>query len=65
MYEIKENNTVLMIAEITDIFFKKEYLEEDGWLRLDKADSVSINGLDGYALPKLIERYKYGKPKKE
>ena len=64
MYEIKENNTVLMIAEITDIFFKKEYLEKDGWLRLDKADSVSINGLDGYALPKLIERYKYAKPKK-
>ena len=65
MYEIKENNTVLMIAEISDIFFKKECLEEDGWLRLDKADSVSINGLDGYALPKLIERYKYAKPKKE
>ena len=47
-----------------NIFFKKECLEEDGWLRLDKADSVSINGLDGYALPKLIERYKYAKPKK-
>ena len=64
MYEIKENNTVLMIAEITDIFFIKECLQEDGWLQLDKADSVTINGLDGYALPNLIERYKYAKPKR-
>ena len=64
MYEIKENNTVLMIAEITDIFFIKECLQEDGWLQLDKADSVTINGLDGYASPNLIERYKYAKPKR-
>ena len=64
MYQIKENNTVLMIAEITDIFFIKECLQEDGWLQLDKADSVTINGLDGYALPNLIERYKYAKPKR-
>ena len=64
MYEIKENNTVLMIAEITDIFFIKECLHEDGWLQLDKADSVTINGLDGYASPNLIERYKYAKPKR-
>ena len=64
MYEIKENNTVLMIAEITDIFFIKECLQEDGWLQLDKADSVTINGLDGYALPNLLERYKYANPKR-
>ena len=65
MYEIKENNTVLMIAEITDIFFIKECLQQDGWLQLDIADSVTINGLDGYALPNLIERYKYAKIKKK
>ena len=64
MYEIKENNTVLMIAEITDIFFIKECLQQDGWLQLDIADSVTINGLDGYASPNLIERYKYAKPKR-
>ena len=63
-YRIKENDTVLIVAEINDIFYRKEYIENDGWLRLDKAKTVAINGLDGYALPKLIERYKYAKPKK-
>ena len=63
-YHIKENDTVLIVAEINDIFYRKEYIENDGWLRLDKAKTVAINGLDGYALPKLIERYKYAKPKK-
>ena len=33
-------------------------------LQLDKAKSVAINGLDGYALPTLIDRFKYAKPKK-
>lgn len=63
-YHIKENDTVLIVAEINAIFYRKEYIENDGWLRLDKAKTVTINGLDGYALPKLIERYKYAKPKK-
>ena len=63
-YEIKENDTLLMVAEINDIYFENEYLNEDGWLQLDKAKSVAINGLDGYALPSLIDRYKYAKPKK-
>jgi hypothetical protein len=53
-----------MVAEINDIYFENEYLNEDGWLQLDKAKSVAINGLDGYALPSLIDRYKYAKPKK-
>lgn len=63
-YEIKENDTLLMVAEISDIYFENEYLNKDGWLQLDKAKSVAINGLDGYALPSLIDRYKYAKPKK-
>jgi hypothetical protein len=25
---------------------------------------VSINGLDGYALPTLLERFEYARPKK-
>ena len=33
-------------------------------VQLDKAKTVAINGLDGYALPSLIDRYKYAKPKK-
>ena len=50
--------------EIKDIYFEKDFINEEGWLQLDKAKSVAINGLDGYALPTLIDRFKYAKPKK-
>jgi len=63
-YEIKENDTLLMVAEIKDIYFEKDFINEEGWLQLDKAKSVAIHGLDGYALPTVIDRFKYAKPKK-
>ena len=64
-YEIKENNTLLMVAEINDIYCDNNIIQEDGWLSLDKAKTVTINGLDGYALPALLDRFKYAKRKDE
>ena len=64
-YEIKENNTLLMVAEINDIFFEENIIQKDGWLNLDTAKTVTVNGLDGYALPKLAQRFKYDKRKNE
>tara|TARA_B100000780_G_C20983367_1_gene393058 strand:+ start:25 stop:645 length:621 start_codon:yes stop_codon:yes gene_type:complete len=64
-YEIKENNTLLMVAEINDIYCDNNIIQNDGWLSLDKAKTVTINGLDGYALPALLDRYKYAKRKDE
>ena len=64
-YEIKENNTLLMVAEINDIFFEENIIQKDGWLNLDTAKTVTVNGLDGYALPKLAQRFKYAKRKNE
>ena len=52
-YEIKENNTLLMVAEINDIYFNEDIIQNDGWLNLDIAKTVTVNGLDGYALPSL------------
>jgi len=63
-YEIKENDTLLIVSEIVEIHIDEEVLEEDGWVRLDNAKTVAINGLDGYALPKLLERFSYARPKK-
>ena len=64
-YEINENNTLLMVAEINDIFFEENIIQKDGWLNLDTAKTVTVNGLDGYALPKLVDRFKYAKRKNE
>ena len=54
-YSIKENDTILIVASIESLYVEKEILQEDGWLRLDHAKTVAINGLDGYAETKLIE----------
>ena len=62
-YPILENDTRLIVAEISEIHFKEGIQELDGSLRLDKAETVAINGIDGYALPKLLERFEYARPK--
>ena len=61
-YYIKENDTVHVIASIENLFFNEELLHKDYWLQLDKANVIAINGLDGYALPKLMERLEYARP---
>jgi flavin reductase (DIM6/NTAB) family NADH-FMN oxidoreductase RutF len=60
-YHIKENDTIHVIASIEHLFFEEELEHKDGWLQLDKGNVVAINGLDGYCLPKLIDRYQYAR----
>lgn len=60
-YHIKENDTIHVIASIEHLFFEEELEHKDGWLQLDKGNVVAINGLDGYCLPKLIDRYEYAR----
>lgn len=62
-YQIKENDTSIIVGQIEHIFIEEEMLLEDGWVQLDKGGVVAINGLDGYAIPKLIERFSYARPK--
>lgn len=61
-YEIKENGCVLIIGAIEHIYLPEALLHTDGWVQLDKADTVSAIGLDGYALPTLLNRFAYAKP---
>jgi flavin reductase (DIM6/NTAB) family NADH-FMN oxidoreductase RutF len=62
-YYIKENDTLMIVGQIEHLFIKDDMLHEDGWVQLDKGGVVTINGLDGYAIPKLIERFPYQRPK--
>ncbi len=61
-YHIRENDTILVIGEIEHLYFEEGIQMPDGWLRLDDADTVAINGLDGYALPVLLDRFQNAKP---
>jgi hypothetical protein len=61
-YEIYENNTIHIIAAIEEIHFRDELVQNDYWLQLDQADVVAVNGLDGYCLPKIVDRFDYARP---
>jgi flavin reductase (DIM6/NTAB) family NADH-FMN oxidoreductase RutF len=62
-YLIQENGCLLVVASIEAIFYEEELLTPDKWLQLDKGKVVAINGLDGYALPELVERLPYARVK--
>ena len=64
-YHIKENDTLLVVASIEHIYFDEGIQMPDGWLRLDDAGTVAINGLDGYSLPNLLDRFHYARPNQE
>jgi len=61
-YYIKENDTIHIIASIEAVFFDEKLEHKDGWLQLDKGKVVSLNGLDGYCLPQLVDRFEYARP---
>ena len=64
-YHIKENDTLLVVASIEHIYFDEGIQMPDGWLRLDDAGTVAVNGLDGYSLPNLLDRFHYARPNQE
>jgi flavin reductase (DIM6/NTAB) family NADH-FMN oxidoreductase RutF len=60
-YHIEENGTIHIIASIEHLYYNEELEHEDGWLQLDKGNVITVNGLDGYCLPKLIDRFQYAR----
>ena len=63
-YDIKSNNTILLIGQIKDLYIKDNLLQNDGFINLSEANVAAINGLDGYTIPKLKNRFQYQRPKK-
>jgi len=62
-YNIKENGTLLVLGEIQGLYINKKIITKDGFVDLSKANVATINGLDGYAFPKLKSRLGYQRPK--
>ncbi|MBG7629000.1 MAG: flavin reductase [Bacteroidetes bacterium] len=63
-YNIISNGTKLVIGEIQGLYIKKELLEDDGFINLSKGAIAAINGLNGYSIPNLKERFEYQRPLK-
>ncbi len=62
-YPIKSNNTILLVGEVQDLYFEDNLLQKDGFIDLSKGKIAAINGLDGYTIPILKERFGYQRPK--
>ena len=62
-YHVQESDTYLIVGAIEQVYIQEGLLLDDGWVQLDQGDVVTVNGLEGYALPKLLERFPYARPK--
>lgn len=62
--ELKINGTILVIGKIEHIYFPSDCLQEDGFLDLEKAGTITCSGLDSYHTTQRIARLSYAKPDK-
>ncbi|MFH6948199.1 flavin reductase family protein [Flavobacterium sp. FlaQc-51] len=62
---ISINNTTMIIGEIVQIFIPEDCLSKDGFLDLEKANTVTCSGLDSYHKTMQLDRLSYAKPDKE
>jgi hypothetical protein len=52
----------LVIGKLTDVFVDESCIESDGYLSLEKVQSITSLGIDGYYNVGKIARYNYAKP---
>mgnify|MGYP003599344675 FL=1 len=58
------NNTILVIGEVKAVYFPENCLQKDGFLDIEKAESITCSGLDSYHKTAKIDRLSYAKPNK-
>ena len=63
--DISINNTIMLIGEIVQIYIPKDCLLKDGFIDLEKANTITCSGLDSYHKTVQLDRLSYAKPDKE
>lgn len=63
--DISINNTTMIIGQIVQIFIPEDCLSEDGFVNLEKANTITCSGLDSYHKTMPLDRLSYAKPDKE
>lgn len=58
------NGTIFIIGEIRHVYFPADCLQEDGFLDLERADTITCSGLDSYHRTNRLSRLSYAKPGK-
>ena len=57
-----ENNTLIIIGKVTQLYLPKNILSADGFINHAEAKSITSIGLDAYCNVKLLTRLNYAKP---
>ena len=63
--DITINNTIMIIGEIVQVYFPENCLAKDGFIDLEKANTITCSGLDSYHKTIQLDRLSYAKPNKE
>ncbi len=60
--DVTLNNTILIIGEIQHVYYPNNCLCTDGFLDIEKADTITCIGLDSYHTTNRLARLNYAKP---
>ena len=63
--DITINNTIMVIGQINEVYVPENCLAEDGFIDLEKANTVTCSGLDSYHKTVKLDRLSYAKPNLE
>ena len=63
--DITINNTILIIGQINEVYVPENCLSEDGFIDIEKANTITCSGLDSYHKTVKLDRLSYAKPDKE
>jgi flavin reductase (DIM6/NTAB) family NADH-FMN oxidoreductase RutF len=58
------NGTILIIGRIAKIMAPDDCISPDGFIDIEKAETLTVSGLDSYHLTKQLARLSYAKPDK-
>jgi flavin reductase (DIM6/NTAB) family NADH-FMN oxidoreductase RutF len=59
------NGTILIIGEITQLYYPQDCICEDGFVDIEKANTITCSGLDSYHSTNKLSRLSYAKPDEE
>jgi flavin reductase (DIM6/NTAB) family NADH-FMN oxidoreductase RutF len=63
--DLQINNTVMIIGEVMQLYFPEDCLLDDGFLDIEKAETITCSGLDSYHKTIRLDRLSYAKPDTE
>ena len=56
------NGTVLVVGEMQQVHVPEDCVGDDGFVDLEKAQTVTCSGLDSYHVTRQLVRLSYAKP---